>query len=247
MPLIIDIGNSRVKYFWQKNVFLSAAALMEEFISLDMTGDLAVTLISSVPDKNNLVLAELEGLVAEISPELSLNIEVFDPGDSQIQNLYPEIGADRVAKLQSAINLQPGQSVAVFDFGTATTMTSARYEDGVSVLDQGFIALGLYASLESISEKCSELPNLLEQFKTLIEGLEEDITADELLAKLDYKSETEKAIFAGTLKAHQALIREWQKTLIGDFYVYGLGDLAKIFAAEFDEIISDAELMNALT
>lgn len=211
MYLIIDIGNSRVKYYYQKKSFFSVDDL-KSFIgkASDDQVNIDIMVISTVPESNQIEIDKL-------SEFLTINkVEIFDPMKSELKNIYPGIGPDRVAKTISALKQFPGKDIILMDFGTATTMTIAN--KNFEYLG-GYISLGFKSSLEALASETACLPDL---------------------AKLDLndaKNPTEKAILEGAYKAHLGLVREWMKSarkLAPDAYSVCTGGLGKFFEEEFD-------------
>lgn len=224
--LIIDLGNSRVKYQLDKTYF-----------NIDDLPDFVfdVFIVSSVPSKNQAVIDELE-FKRKIN-----SIEIFDPEKQDIlTGIYQGIGADRVAKLIGALELNPGKNIILMDFGTATTISVANQQKKFL---GGFITLGLRASLRALSEECEGLADF-----------SNDLCDYDFNAVREFNS-TKAAILYGTYTAHLGLINEWifqaSKLLDGDnsdldskstITVCTGGDAVE-FERYFDKHLDDGELL----
>ncbi len=222
MQLIIDIGNSSVKYYYAG----------QEFSSLDKLPKGVVTtalVISTVPSQNNI---EQDNFIIWAGKEASVHI--YDPQqDSKLKGLYAGIGADRIAKLEAARRRYPNRDIILFDFGTATTMTVCNSQGEFL---GGFIALGLEVSLKALGN-CSELPSL-------------DLTSmrsQSRVQNLSLGNTTNEAILSGALLAHNALIDSWLESArktTNNAVTIATGGQRELFATKFDHSISAAELFN---
>lgn len=148
--IIIDIGNSRVKYYL-------------DFKFFDNLSDLENNLIK--PSRINVFfVASVQNYIASILNQIKFPINkilIFEHKEQNIiKNLYPNFGNDRAAKLIGASKLFPKQKIILFDFGTATTINIL--DDALNFVD-GFILLGFRASLRALADYCSALPDLNQQ------------------------------------------------------------------------------------
>lgn len=212
----------------------------EACFSVDDLPDLVfdLFLVSSVPSKNHAVIDELKSK-REIN-----SIEIFDPAKQELlTNIYPGLGADRVAKLIGALELNPGKNVILMDFGTATTISVANSKKEFL---GGFITLGMRASLRALSEECEALADF-----------SEDMDYD-LNAVSEFNS-SKQAMLHGTYFAHLGLVNEWiyqAKKLIGDpssrcydatsTVTICTGGDAIQFERHFDKYIESGDLLLAL-
>lgn len=224
MQLIIDIGNTSVKYYYAG----------QEFSSLEKLPHVAIKsalIVSTVPSQNN---TEQDNFIiwalkhGAHDPE----INIYEPlKDSKLKKLYTGIGADRIAKLDAARAQDPNRDIILFDFGTATTMTVCNSQ---GEFIGGFIALGLNASLRALGN-CSELPNLSSHC---------DDHSDEAI---HLAKSTDEAILSGSILAHQALIDSWLKSarlVTSNALTIATGGQREFFADKFERVCSSAELFN---
>lgn len=226
--LIIDLGNSRVKYYL---VDLPGFDLYLSVDDLPNDSSYDTYIISSVPSQTQLIVDEFKA-----KRELA-SLEIFDPQkQSSLTNLYPGFGADRVAKLIGALDLNPGSNIILMDFGTATTI-------GVANANReflgGFISLGLRASMKALSEDCDALDDFSKDLRNL-------------LGEPDMKTNnTRDAIVHGAYTAHLGLINEWifraRKLINNDQPTLTIctGGGASSFLNYFDKHIEDGELLGA--
>lgn len=231
MRLIIDIGNSKVKYYCQKKQiakigdleFVAPAGEIVEIFAFSTVPKITEREISKVREKLELMAYEVK-------------VHQFDiETDSKLKNLYPTIGPDRAVKLEAALNSFAGENVVLMDFGSATTMSVANknYE-----FLGGFISEGFGSSLKTLS-KCSQIPDLRREL---------DVT-DFSLAK-EIATNSKDAILHGAYLAHLALVEKWQamaaeKLGSDNFKSICTGGLAGIFKEKFDVHIPASELLDA--
>ncbi len=237
--LIVDIGNSRVKYHYSDKTYSN---LEELFVVLKSafpagTGLFTVLLISTVPEKTALIKMAIAEYMSLYGLK-QIDFHEFDPlKQDSIKGLYAGIGADRVAKLLGAAKLFPQQNIILFDFGTALTM---------SILDAdmnflgGFIGLGFRTSLKSISAHCAQL---------------DDYSATELpKIDLDFSekiSSPEQAIISGSYLGYLALIKEWKayaERVLKDKKIITIatGGDAEFFSKYFDHSLPEIKILSML-
>lgn len=240
--LIIDIGNSHVKFLCFSRVFFNIDELIE-FIEEEYGRNqilINIVIVSSVPQKNEFFL-EASKEACLLNQIKTNRCQIFTK-DSQnlISGFYEDIGSDRVAKLIGARAMFPENNLILMDFGTATTVSILSHDN---VFLGGFIALGLKSSLKAISDYCAAL----EDFSK--EDLKEFFFEDN-----DVLSPRE-AILQGTTQAHIGLVNQWlfkakkiveasksAKTLISTICT---GGEAGYFMKYFDYYRSDVELIEA--
>lgn len=267
MHLIIDIGNSRVKYFFNKNTYFSIEELEnavfsellgqnslissnpEQINEMDLNAmrGISVIIVSTVPAQNQ---KQADLLRTSLLAPLVRELKVFDidsqvfPGMSTLTNLYSGIGADRVAKLTAALNLYSGLNIILLDFGTATTLTAAssKYE-----YKCGFISLGFKSTLKSLSKQADQLPNLSTDFDFLFNTMQSQRI--EAMVKQSDTDSTKENILYGTYNAHIALVEKWvdlAKEIMPGAFVLGTGGCSKYFEDYCDNVIDDASLYEGL-
>ncbi len=244
MQLIIDIGNSSVKYYYAGQVFSSLEDLPSSLRAQRSNPPIGALIISSVPEKNNI---EQDNFIIWVGDK-EAKVQIYDPlKDSKLKGLYPGIGADRIAKLEAARILYPSRDIILFDFGTATTMSVANTQ---AEFLGGFISLGLSASLKTLAN-CAELPDLsggllsinepdgsFMRFKSRVQN---PGCHDINLAK-----STNEAILSGAILAHDALIDSWLKSArvsTNQALTIATGGDRELFKSKFDLVISAAELL----
>ena len=235
--LIVDIGNSRVKYHYSDKTYSN---LEELFVVLKSafpaeTEVFHVLLISTVPEKTALIKMAITEYMSLYGLQ-HIDFHEFDPlKQDSIKGLYVGIGADRVAKLLSAAKLFPQRNIILFDFGTALTM---------SILDSnanflgGFIGLGFRTYLKSISAHCAQLED------------HSDVTK----VDLDFSEKVnspQDAIISGTTLAYVALIKEWkayaQRLLkTEDSITIATGGDAEFFSKYFDHTLPEINILSML-
>ncbi|MDD9897931.1 MAG: type III pantothenate kinase [Candidatus Melainabacteria bacterium] len=213
--LIIDIGNTRVKYYADK--------LFSSVDELPQNQSYKVNIIaSSEPDE---VIKELE---AKLKIE---NLEIFDPQQQDyLTGVYPGLGADRVAKLIGALEKFPGSDVIVVDFGTATNMSVASKDRKFL---GGFISLGLQASLQALGKNCQALDDLSDEQPLALDLAQS--TQDAILA----------GTYSGHLAMVDEWLEAAQGLCSNDVVKICIGGDAKYFANLFDHIVEDNELLFA--
>lgn len=260
MHLIIDIGNSRVKYYFEKNTYLSIETLLstisakakyvhtEDRITVTTRENkrlnnklkLTIIVISTVSTKNQAEINKIQDIISQNQDSIEIeSVEIFDPQQSTtLKNTYPGIGADRVAKLIGALSLHPKSDIALMDFGTATVMSvaNANFE-----FVTGFIGLGLEASLKALAENAVALPDLSKKINSFASRHCERGAAIAM-------TKTEKAILQGAYLAHLGLIDIWlreAKQKLPNAITVCTGGLAYLFKEKFDFHIEDGDLLKA--
>lgn len=239
MKLFIDIGNSRIKYYWQANIYTNIDDLLELVNSKPIAAPIKAYLISTVPEKNQQVITELE---EKLGANLA-GVEIFDPqAQTTLGNIYEGIGADRVAKLIGAMSLNPSKEIILIDFGTATTATAAASD---STLAASYISLGLEKTFRSLAEETAQLPDMSSDFKNYFQKGLSQVN--------ESKSETiamspELSIVQGSYLAHLALLDGWQKEIkrkLPQSISICTGGLAELFQEKFDFHIEESKLLEA--
>lgn len=227
--IIIDIGNSRVKYYYSENTFFDLKTLISAISKKE--SNFKIYIISTVSTLIPVTIEQIKLNFAEKNLSIE-EIKIFDVLQQNfLTNIYPELGADRVAKTIGALKLNPGKDLILIDFGTATTMTIASSEKKFL---GGFINLGFRTSLKALSENCEALDDYSKNLN--------------FLTKASTKSPSE-AIIHGTYTAHIGLIQEWIKqanlVLNDEALTICTGGDARFFTKYFDKYISDDLLLKA--
>ncbi len=221
MQLIIDIGNSSVKYYYAGQEFSSLEKLPRE-------ASTSALIISTVPSQNKI---EQDNFIIWAGKDAS--VDIYEPQqDSKLKGLYAGIGADRIAKLEAARSKYPDRDIILFDFGTATTMSVANSQGEFL---GGFIALGLDSSLKTLGN-CSELQDLSSALKS-----------ENHSSSLDLGKSTDQAILSGAILAHNALIDSWlesARTKTTKAITIATGGRRDFFAKKFERVVSAAELFS---
>ena len=241
MNLIIDIGNTNTKYFWQENTYYNFADLEKELNKTEAKG-FSVNLISTVSSKTSEMKEKL--LNSRFSDKLG-EISNFDAqGQSSIKNIYKGIGADRVAKLTGAMKLFPNKDILVFDFGTATTITALNSK---GEFQGGCIGVGFISSFKTLASQASALPDLekelYQRFTEEIEKVKSNINSGEA----DFNS-TSLNILNGIYLSHLGLIEKWKevfKKKLPNAMFISTGGASKFFKEEFDYLVTDRELLQS--
>lgn len=221
--LIIDIGNSNVKYHWRGLSFLDLESLKSS-----LEAEIQVFVVSVSDSMTEEVLANL----AEFT-ELQ-NIKIFDPNiDKPLTHTYLGLGSDRIVKAAGALLLNPFSDLVLMDFGTATTLTICTRE---FKFVKGLIHLGFQSYLNAVGDQCSSL----RQFMTFDSD------------QFDYKQESspQQAILEAALREHFALINDdllYARELLGSSNIITIatGGLAYKFADKFDKYIDSRILLES--
>ena len=154
---------------------------------------------------------------------------------NQIQDIYPELGQDRAMKLLGALNLFPEENIALFDFGTASTLTlgsSNHFFRG------GMIDIGFLKSFDLIGKYMDALPSIEQK------RLERFYFDFALIEEGEY-SDTELAIMQGVFSRIVGTINEWKKFATNQMnspLTVACGNGAKFFVGYVDHVVTDAAL-----
>lgn len=191
--LAIDIGNTNIH--WS---FITGGQLRE--YKRNRHTELSLLPWDEVKKKN--IPAVIAGALPHIndSAEHIANdynvkfIQLETPKQDVIKNTYSTLGIDRVCNLIGALkafqNLK--SPVAVFDFGTATTITAC---DKDSNFLGGMIKTGCKAELKAISSKTFSLPHV-------------ELAKEQKIKKLNpLSNSTEDGILHGVIIGQVALIK----------------------------------------
>lgn len=223
-----------MKYYYLESTFFNLETLIATIIQLDSYSNYfsihIISTVSSLIDKTIKTIQKKfsdQGLVIQ-------KIEIFDAMQQNfLTNIYPGLGADRVAKLTGALKLNPNKNLILIDFGTATTMSIASSKKKFL---GGFISLGFRASLKALNNNCDALEDYSDKVNDL-----------NLLSNPDTKN-SQEAIIYGSYSAHIGLIQEWIKeasSVLKDKLTICTGGDARFFTKYFDQYIDDKILLEA--
>lgn len=246
MFLVVDIGNSLIKFHLKGETYYDINSLSQEFESLllQYNGSVdfdifRVFIVSSRRHMNSDVKDEIKFRFKEIQKRIALwfPIEFNDQlieFRNKLHDIYPELGQDRTIKLLGALNLFSDENIALFDFGTATTLTlgsSNKFFRG------GMIDIGFLKSFDLIGKYMDALPSIdhkrLERFYFDFALVEEEFTNPEL------------AILQGVFSRVIGTINEWKKfaeNQMNNPVTVACGNGAKFFAGYLDHVVTDAAL-----
>lgn len=171
MVLAVDIGNSNIVIGCFENdkiLFTERLSTNKQSTALEYT-----IMIKNILELNGINHCDFNGgIISSVVPSVTLTVKaamerltkkrimVVCPGIKTGLKIMldnpAQLGSDRVADAVAAVNLYPVPSI-IIDMGTATT---------VSVIDKdknfqgGMIMPGLKTSLDSLTAKTSQLPNI---------------------------------------------------------------------------------------
>jgi len=207
MTLLIDVGNSAVKWAWLADGRIGAAQRQLHRDVPDLATKLATALRAPVGGRReviacNVASAEVVRAVEEAVREVGLGpIEWlgsearFDAGPVLV-NGYREptqLGADRWHAMLGACEIVPGGSFVVANAGTATTVDCVKSNaDGARFIG-GCIAPGVRLMLDSLARGTAALPRAAGD-------------------AADFPDNTDSAIVTGVFDAQAGLVeRVWRR------------------------------------
>lgn len=206
--LVIDIGNSNVKYALFRDGKVTetwrhpTAQVRESASAILAETSCSVAISSVVP----IAEQHLKTVLSESGREV---ISVSAASQKLLTGMAKEMGADRVADAVAAWHLHgKGRTpVAIIGMGTATTMLVIS---GSGHVKGGWIAPGLGVTLETLHHRTALLPLLKMEGQTLQLGFDTD-------------THMRNGVFAG----HIGLVREWlsiaNRNLTGPTLFVGTG------------------------
>jgi pantothenate kinase type III len=213
MLLIIDIGNSLVKYHFNRQTFFeiddlasAISASLHQYsgsIGIDTFRVFIVSTRKSLnaieKDKTKVLLQNLQKQYALWFP-IEFNEELLEQ-KKLLKDIYRELGDDRQIKVLGALKMFENMNIALFDFGSATTLTlvNSKYQ-----FKSGLIDLGFLKSFELLGSGMDQLPELTHK------------RIDSYYFDLESRSEgnythTELAILNGIYSRVLGTISEWNK------------------------------------
>lgn len=191
----IDIGNSHLHWGFIQNGIVSkySACKHSEINSIPWSIIYKHKCPIAIAGTTEYIKDSLTNKVKEHNLKL---LEINTDKQDIIKNIYPTLGSDRVCNLIACLNIfhDLSSSIIVFDFGTATTVTSCG-KDGDFL--GGLIKAGLITELKALSSQTT-LPHITTQ-KTV-----SDINI--------FSKNTEDAILHGVISGQIAFIQYYLKT-----------------------------------
>lgn len=169
--LAIDVGNTNIVlglFSGDQLLFTDRLSTRNPWGNIDLTRALETILRRHSIDSHLLEGAVLSSVVSDLNPLIKQ--AVMDLSGRETYEVHPgspcgidtssydtgALGMDRICDLAAAMKFY-GKPVAVFDLGTATTLTLV---DDKGVLAGGMISPGIGLSLEALSEHTASLPRL---------------------------------------------------------------------------------------
>lgn len=157
MKLIIDIGNSRTKFYLKNYFFLDLDELIEA-LKKENLPYLEIELISTVENQNLDLINLIYQKTSEINCEIR-SLEIIKADPEKILGIYEGFGADRYYRLLKSSEKFPEKNIILIDFGTATTVSAISSN---KTFLGGFIRPSIHLSLISLHEHSAALPEISE-------------------------------------------------------------------------------------
>ncbi len=159
MNLIVDIGNTRVKYALMEKEYLRASVSSDSFsletlevLMYDLPERPQHAILSSTRGDESVVMQQLQEAGFEV---LLFGSTTPIPLGCDYQT--PEtLGRDRLAAAVGANHLYPGRAMLIVDFGTA--ITCDWVSDGI--YHGGFISPGMQCRFRALNEFTARLPRV---------------------------------------------------------------------------------------
>ena len=191
--LAIDVGNTNIHWGYMQDIKIQG-----EYIRNKHT-ELSLMPWNEIKNQNCPVviagaLIHMNEAVQSIAKDYNIKFtEIDTTKQNTIKNTYPTLGIDRICNLIGALksfdNLK--SPLVVFDFGTATTITSC---DQNGIFLGGMIKTGCETELKAISSKTFSLPHV-------------QLAREQRITKLNPLSQnTEDAVLHGVIIGQLALI-----------------------------------------
>ena len=154
MNLIIDCGNTNLKYSIFKNQALVTTSLFK------WEDDWSNKIIKNFPDLKNVLLSDVTGKYnTEVLKKKFYNSKIYNVKtlDFPFETNYKRenLGADRIGLIIAAINKFPKEDCLVIDPGSCLTFDLISSK---SVHKGGLISPGLLMRFKSLSQHTSKLP-----------------------------------------------------------------------------------------
>ena len=235
MLLVIDVGNTNIKYgVWKDNVMLASFRVSSRISrTADEYGSVLVNLLSNSGIKKT----DIDGIiVSSVIPTLNYTIchmcEYFfgisplmvGPGIKTGLNIKvenpKEVGADRIVNSVAAYK-KYGGPIIIIDFGTATTFNII---DAEGAFIGGVIAPGIKTALEGLVHSTAQLPMI------------ELVPPKKVIAK-NTETNMQAGIIFGFSGLVDNIVNKIRKELGGDTVkVVATGGLGEIIAKETKSI-----------
>lgn len=155
MNLIVDVGNTRIKYaVFEGDTYqqggVGSSALYQFLVSLREKEMVNVILSTTglISRKEKEYLRKRATFFCELSSEISLPIQLgYETPDT--------LGSDRIAGCVGGMSLYPGRDLLIIDSGTALTFD---FVSASGVFLGGNISLGIDIRFKALNEFTSSLP-----------------------------------------------------------------------------------------
>jgi len=248
MFLVVDIGNSLIKYHFNRQTFFEIDDLHQAIseVLLQYSGLLGmdtfrVFLVSTKKSLNATEKGKLKHLLQDIQKTHSIwfpiefNEELLEH-KKLLKKTYKDLGDDRQIKTIGALKMFENMNIALFDFGSASTLTIANSN---FEFKGGLIDIGFLKSFEFLNTGMEQLPELSHRKINLFffdppkACLAEEYTL------------TEQAILNGVYQRAVGAIKQWTsyaEEIISEPYTIACGYGSRYFAGHFDSVIDDAAL-----
>lgn len=238
--LIIDIGNSRVKYYFAGVTYYDTESLYK-CLESGYNHIIDSFIIAAKHEIGESFWLEFQGSFFRdnICPG---NSYLFDlQKETPLEATYQGLGGDRITKLTGALAMFPGHHIMLMDFGTATTLNLATKD---YKFRGGFVHLGLQVSIEAIPLKLEGFPDYTnsDAFRSLVAGVNcTDVFPEESAAK---------AVIEGAYREQFAMIRYYKdyaaEKFHGESFIsIATGGSGMLFRSEFDHYIDSRELLES--
>lgn len=159
MYLLIDLGNTRAKFFLYKEGYFFA----EERVDLSRYDEMAKYLISNHPDIKGLIYSDVSNKAVGFFEKFSVQFSVIRV-HSQIQlpfkNSYESpnsLGSDRIVLVSAACKYYPNTNVLIIDLGSCITYD---FLDSNCIYHGGAISPGFEMRYKSLHHYTGNLPLL---------------------------------------------------------------------------------------
>jgi type III pantothenate kinase len=169
MNLIIDIGNTRTKYF----VFNQGEEIFSGSVDC-LTPEHIALLLQEYQAADKVILSAVKSYTSELKAKLQADFKVFVELNADtplpIENLYlsrDTLGKDRIAGVVGAFKLYPKKNILVIDAGTAITfdlITADKQYMG------GNISPGLKMRFRALHQFTERLPLLAAEEMNMLYG-----------------------------------------------------------------------------
>lgn len=233
MKLIVDIGNTNIVCTVTGSSEITNVLRIETKQSSDVISKTLLSLINS----QHIDKAVISSVVPQIDSVIEFAIEkhlgikpLFITKDicNTLQNIHPELGADRIVNCIAARHLFPDfKNLLVIDYGTATTYDLISKDKFVT----GITAPGMKISADALTNNTALLQKI-------------DIDKTNHLMDIKNTSDSIKAgVILGQIGATKHIISEIQNAF-GDSKVIATGGLVSLLPSDlFDYVIPNLTLI----